>query len=592
MFKTLLVFLTFLVSAHSEAWAVPPGSLLTSWGRAVSPNGVLPEYPRPQFARSAWQSLNGLWAYAVTPVDTARPARWDGQILVPFPAESALSGVKRALNETNRLWYRRSFSVPPVWHGQRMLLNFGAANWDTTVWVNGRQVGQHTGGYDAFSIDVTDALKGRGPQELVVSSWNPSDAGTQPRGKQVRAPQNIWYTPSTGLWQSVWLEPVAPAHLASLKMVPDIDHSELHLTAEMPSGMNGDTVRAVAFAGNVQVAQATGAAGRPLTLHLKSPRLWSPSRPFLYRLKVELTHAGRVTDQVSSYFGMRKISVGPDAHGITRLLLNNRPLFQLGVLDQGFWPDGLYTAPSDAARRSDLQTLKRLGFNMVRKHVKVEPDRWYYWADKLGLLVWQDMPSGDTFSDQGAADITRTDGSAAQFERELTQLIGLHQNHPSVVMWVLFNEGWGQSDTARLTSLVRTLDPTRLVDSASGWNDRGGGDVLDWHRYPGPEAPPLTGNRASVLGEFGGLGLPVAGHTWQDQANWGYRSYTDRSALTDAYLNLIAHLQPLVQRGLSAAVYTQMSDVEIEVNGLLTYDHAVLKMNETKVRAAHVALWK
>ena len=348
----------------------------------------------------------------------------------------------------------------------------------------------------------------------------------------------------------------------------------------------------MAFAGNVQVAQATGAGGQPLTLHLKSPRLWSPAQPFLYSLKVELKRGGRVTDQVSSYFGMRKISVGPDAHGVTRLLLNNRPLFQLGVLDQGFWPDGLYTAPSDAALRSDLVALKRLGFNMVRKHVKVEPDRWYYWADKLGLLVWQDMPSGDEFSEQGAADIARTEGSTAQFERELTQLIRLHQNHPSVVMWVLFNEGWGQSDTARLTALVRKLDPARLVDSASGWNDRGVGDVLDWHRYPGPEAPPAAGKRASVLGEFGGLGLPLAGHTWQDQANWGYRSFSDRSALTAAYLQLIAQLKPLVQRGLSAAVYTQMSDVEVEVNGLLTYDRAVLKMDEGKVRAAHAALWK
>ena len=577
------------LSGDAATWAPKPGPLTTKWGRAVSPGKVLPEYPRPQLVRQKWQNLNGLWSYAVTPVDSPQPRVWDGQILVPFPVESALSGVKRPLDETQRLWYKRAFSVPPGWRGQRVLLHFGAADWDTAVWVGGKLVGTHRGGYDPFTLDVTAALKGSGPQELVVRVWDPSDAGGQPRGKQVRQPREIWYTPSSGLWQTVWIEPVPAHHVVGLKMVPDIDQGELRLMVDAPAG---DTVRAVALDGRAAVGQVSGRAGTPLSLRLKAPRLWSPDHPTLYRLTVELRHAGKPADRVSSYFGMRKISLGKDAKGVTRLLLNNRPLFQLGVLDQGFWPDGLYTAPSDAALRSDLETLKRLGFNMVRKHVKVEPERWYYHADKLGLLVWQDMPSGDETSEQGGPDISRTEGSAANFEAELGRLIESHANHPSIVMWVLFNEGWGQYDTARLTKVVKRLDPSRLVDSASGWNDRHVGDVADLHRYPGPDAPAPEAARAAVLGEFGGLGLPLAGHTWQSEANWGYRSFTDRGALTSAYEGLINDLRPLVARGLSAAVYTQMTDVEIEVNGLLTYDRALLKMNEGRVRAAQRELFR
>ncbi|MFC4454745.1 glycoside hydrolase family 2 protein [Deinococcus sonorensis] len=587
--RVLLSLLGLCLPLAQAKWAAAPAPLVTRWGKAVTPANVLGEYPRPQLVRRQWQNLNGLWSYAFAAVDAPRPQRWAGQILVPFPLESALSGVRRPLDERERLWYRRSFTVPAGWHGQRLMLNFGAADWDTVVWVNGHKVGEHTGGYDAFSFDVTDALSGTGPQELVVSVWDPGDSGGQPRGKQVREPHDIWYTSSSGLWQTVWLEPVPVAHIASLHMTPDIDRGRLVLRVDAPPG---DRIHAVALAGSVVVAEASGPAGAPLTLQLKAPKLWSPSQPYLYRLTVELQHQGRATDRVSSYFGMRKISVGPDAQGRPRLLLNNRPLFQLGVLDQGFWPDGLYTAPSDAALRSDLETLKRLGFNTVRKHVKVEPERWYYWADKLGLLVWQDMPSGDETAEQGGPDISRLDGSATQFQRELTRLVTLHQNHPSIVMWVLFNEGWGQFDTARLTTLLVRLDPTRLVDSASGWNDREVGNVLDWHRYPGPEAPPATSGRAAVLGEFGGLGLPLPGHTWQAQANWGYRTYSDRAALTGAYTGLITRLEPLVRQGLSAAIYTQTTDVEIEVNGLLTYDRALLKMNERQVRAAHDRLFK
>jgi len=583
-----LVLLT-LPTAGAK-WVAAPAPLMTRWGAAVSPSTVQQsEYPRPQFVRAQWQNLNGLWSYAITPMDAPRPTTWNGKILVPFPMESALSGVKKPLGETQQLWYRRTFTVPPHWHGQRLILHFGAVDWKAQVWVNGQSVGTHFGGYDAFSLDITAALKATGPQELTLSVWDPSDAGGQPRGKQVGDPHEIWYTASSGLWQTVWLEPVPVRAIESLKIVPDIDRNEVRLNV---AATPGEHLRAVALDGSVAVAEASGLAGQPLTLHLKHPKLWSPDQPFLYRLKVELRRGDQVVDQVSSYFGMRKISLGQDARGVTRILLNNRPLFQLGVLDQGFWPDGLYTAPSDAALRSDLMVLKRLGFNLVRKHVKVEPERWYYWADKLGLLVWQDMPSGDATADQGSGDVARTDGSASEFEQELTRMIKTHQNHPSVVMWVLFNEGWGQYDTARLTQRVRHLDPTRLVDSASGWNDRGVGDVIDWHRYPGPDAPDPTRTRAAVLGEFGGLGLPLAGHTWQDQANWGYRTFPDADTLTKAYEERVAALAPLIQRGLSAAVYTQMTDVEIEVNGLLTYDRAVLKMNEGRVRAAHATLFK
>ncbi|HEV2207467.1 MAG TPA: glycoside hydrolase family 2 TIM barrel-domain containing protein [Verrucomicrobiae bacterium] len=569
-------------------WAPAKGPLQTRWAKDVSPSNAHPEYPRPQFERSEWLNLNGLWDFAIAPMDALQPADFGSKILVPFPVESALSGVMKPVSDNERLWYRRTFELPRRWLSRRVLLNFGAVDFEATVWVNGRKVGQHRGGYDGFSFDITEALQPRGPNELVVSVIDPTDAGTQPRGKQVRHPNGIWYTSTSGIWQTVWLEPVSAAHFTALNIVPNVDDSSVSVQPMTTALLGGFEVELSVRDGGHRVATVLAQPGRATALAIKDAKLWSPEDPHLYQVVASLKLGNRRVDRVESYFGMRKISLGKDEHGFTRLLLNNRPYFQFGPLDQGFWPDGIYTAPTDAALRFDIEMTKKLGFNLARKHVKVEPDRWYYWCDKLGLLVWQDMPSGDRFIGDRDSDITRSPESASEFEQELTALVDGRRNHPCIVMWVPYNEGWGQWNTAHVVDLIKNLDPSRLVDDASGWADRGVGDVNDMHRYPGPGAPQPEEKRAIVLGEFGGLGLPVSGHTWQAEKNWGYRSFTNSAALTSAYLDLVNKLSPLIdEKGLSAAVYTQTTDVEVEVNGLMTYDRELVKMDWQKIAAAN-----
>ena len=573
--------------AAVDSWQPAQGPLKTRWAKDVSPANAHPEYPRPQMVRSEWLNLNGLWDFAITSKDATR-ATFGTQILVPFPVESALSGVMRPVSENERIWYRRSFEVPGKWRGRRLLLHFGAVDFEATVWVNGKEIGQHRGGYDAFSFDITDAVNLSGNNELIVTAWDPTDAGTQPRGKQVRKPNGIWYTPTSGIWQTVWLEPVNAAYITGLEITPDVDNSAVTIHPSTPPMLGVCMVEVTIRDGGKVVYTASVTAGGRITMPVKNARLWSPEDPHLYSVVVNLKLGNRSVDKVESYFGMRKISLGKDEKGFTRLLLNNKPYFQFGPLDQGFWPDGLYTAPTDEALRYDIEMTKKLGFNLARKHVKIEPERWYYWCDKLGLLVWQDMPSGDKYIGGKDPDITRSPESAKEFEQELTALVQGRGNHPCIVMWVPYNEGWGQWDTARVVEMIKKLDPTRLVDNASGWTDRGVGDVNDMHKYPGPGSPEPEANRAVVLGEFGGLGLPVRGHTWQSEKNWGYRSFTDAGALTTAYVDLVAKLFPLIEeKGLSAAVYTQTTDVEIEVNGLMTYDRELVKMDLSKVAAAN-----
>lgn len=560
---------------------------MTRWAAQVRPDNVWPEYPRPTMVRPAWQNLNGLWDYAIRPRQEDRPQQWDGKILVPFCVESALSGVGKPVGPGQRLWYRRTFDLPQDWTGGRVLLHFGAVDWEASVWLNGKLLGTHRGGYDAFHFDITDALAKQGPQELLLAVWDPTDTGTQPRGKQVLRPGGIWYTAVTGIWQTVWLEHVPASYIAALRNTPNVDASTLTVEAEVVGVHPGDRLRAIAFDGDKQVAQAEADAGQPLVLKIPQPKLWSPDSPFLYDLQLMLLRQGQPVDQVRSYFGMRSIRIGKDENGLVRILLNGKFLFQIGTLDQGWWPDGLYTAPTDEALRYDLEMLKRLGMNMLRKHVKVEPERLYYWCDRLGLLVWQDMPNGDRGIGHKAPDIQRSPESAEQFTKELQALVRGRYNHPSIIMWVPYNEGWGQWNTQQVCQWIKQWDPTRLVNNASGWADRGVGDVHDIHSYPGPAMPQPEPNRAIVLGEFGGLGLPLPGHLWQEKGAWGYRSFRNQQELTIAYLGLIEKLQPLVHAGLSAAVYTQTSDVEIEVNGLMTYDRAVLKMDERVLREAH-----
>jgi hypothetical protein len=567
-----------LPEARQEQPSAPrPPRLLTRWAADVRPDRVLPDYPRPQMRRERWQNLNGSWEYAVTSREAARPEAYQGRILAPFAVESVLSGVQRAVTPDQHLWYRRTFEVARPPEGQRVLLHFGAVDWEAVVWVNGRQVGDHRGGYDPFTFDISHAIEATGPQELVVRVWDPTDRGPQPRGKQVLNPRSIWYTAVTGIWQTVWTETVPSAYVSALRIDPDIDAGLIRVRVTGAGTGGTVTARVEALDGSTPVGSATGPLNTPIEVRIPKPRLWSPDSPFLYDLTVRLSTG----DSVASYFGMRKISVGRDANGINRLFLNGAPLFQFGQLDQGWWPDGLYTAPTGEALRFDVEAQKKMGFNTIRKHVKIEPARWYYECDRLGMLVWQDMPSGDNNTPDGVTG----------FSRELAAMVTALRNHPSIVMWVPFNEGWGQHDTGKHVGWLMKEDPTRLVNNASGWTDQAVGHVVDLHAYPGPAGPALDNTRAVVIGEYGGLGLPIEAHTWLPKGNWGYRSYTSTDALGAAYRDLLAQLQLQIAHGAAAAIYTQTTDVEIEVNGLMTYDRALTKLPVEDLAKWHAPLY-
>lgn len=568
----------------SANWQPVPGHIMTPWAKNVNPRNPLPEYPRPQLVRADWVSLNGLWDYAIQPLDWPQPDKFAGKILVPFPVESALSGVKIPVWRDERLWYRRTFKAPRIATGKRLLLHFGAVDWEAKVFLNGKAVGEHRGGYDAFTLDITDAVKPGAENELVVAVFDATGGG-QANGKQnynkFNKPGGIAYTACSGIWQTVWMETVAAAHIKALKLIPDVDAGCLHATVSIGGAASAAKVEIIARDGRKEVARITGQTGEELQLPIPNARLWTPDDPFLYDLEVRMGD-----DVVASYFGLRKIALGSDENGFTTMLLNGKAVFQSGPLDQGFWPDGIYTAPTDEALRWDIAEMKRLGFNMVRKHIKIEPARWFYWCDKLGLLVWQDMPSGGG-AKGGGRDLEGVPSEfAPQFETELQRMIEQHWSHPSIIMWVVFNEGWGQYDTARLTARVKGLDPSRLVNSASGWIDRKAGDVSDEHSYPGPGCPEPETARAAVLGEFGGLGLPVPDHSWAATA-WSYRGVTSERTLTRQYVELWRQVWLLRNKGLCAAVYTQLTDVETEANGLFSYDRKRLKVDAKQVAAAH-----
>ncbi len=563
---------------NTRPWAMKTAPLMTRWAADVDPANVLPEYPRPQMARAEWLNVNGIWqfmpGYPGDPVPAGRNLQ--GKILVPFPLESAISGV---MEHHERVWYRRTFEVPASWSGKNVILHFGAVDWESEVFINGVPAGTHRGGYDGFEYDITTYLHD-GSNEILVRVYDPSDRGYQPRGKQALYPGGTFYSTVTGIWQTVWLEPVPGTRIAGLKLVPDVDNEQLNVTTIITGPDAGiAVVEATARNGSsstVIVGTGSGSANVSFTVPVPAPTPWTPASPFLYDLDIAVSIEGQPVDTITSYFGMRKIAVGT-RDGQQKMLLNDDFTFQIGPLDQGYWPDGLYTAPTDEALKWDVETMKALGFNMARKHVKVEPDRWYYWCDKLGLLVWQDMPSGHNYGEDGQAT----------FEHELHRIMEDRWNHPSIVTWVVFNEAWGQFDTERITRGVKALDASRLVSCTSGWTDFEVGDVRDLHQYPYPTCPTST-TRAVVNGEFGGIGRIIDGHVWSD-VSWAYIGADNTTQYNDLYAALLTQIKYLADHaGMSAAVYTQLSDIESEQNGVVTYDRKVFKGDVASIRAANL----
>jgi hypothetical protein len=587
--RTALAVFCCIAAGNAGAWQMKQAPLMTQWAALVDTNNPLPEYPRPQLVRTDWLNLNGIWQFQPGATNDPVPAgqTLTGQILVPYPMESAISGVMQ-YHEFS--WYRRTFTVPPAWSGRRIILHLDAVDWQATVYVNGQKVGTHKGGYDPISYDITPYLNG-GSNELIVQVYNPVDNGGQPRGKQTLYPGGIMYTSSTGIWQPVWLEPVDASGVSDLKIVPDVDASLLRLTVNTYA-TNGVTVVATVSSNGVAVNSAAGNPQTELDIPVPNANLWSPENPFLYDLQISVIHNGVTNDSVTSYFGMRKISISV-VNGVPKIFLNNQACFEMGPLDQGFWPDGLYTAPTDAALKYDLQMEKELGFNTVRKHIKVERQRWYYWADKLGLMVWQDMPSCNSYT----GNPTPPPVDPLQFIVELSAMVTNHWNSPAIIMWDIFNESQGQTgsgatgqtNTAYLVQMVKTLDPSRLVNQASGGSYFGVGDVLDSHSYPDP-GDPVSATQAPVDGEFGGVAWHVAGHLWNPaQAGNGYlpaSSIDNISTLYDGYINEAVNFKSAAKGGLNAAIYTQITDVENECNGLMTYDR-LLKPDPNRIKISN-----
>ena len=578
------------VLSIAQNWKPAGDKIKTAWAEKIDPNNPLPEYPRPQLVRDQWQNLNGSWDYAILPKGSNEPSAFDGKILVPYAIESSLSGVQKMVGDKNELWYHRTFNVPAAWKNKAVVLHFGAVDWKADIWINDIKVGGHQGGYAPFSLDITPFLAKDKQQKLVVKVWDPTDQGFQPRGKQVNLPKGIWYTPVTGIWQTVWLEPVEASHVSALKTVPNIDGGNVAVMASTVSTSANDIIEVKVMENGKLIGMGKAVVGQEVTVAVPNAKLWSPESPFLYDMEVSILHNGIATDKLKSYFGMRKISTKADANGIHRMQLNNKDYFQFGPLDQGWWPDGLYTAATDEALLYDIKKTKDLGFNMIRKHVKVEPARWYYHCDREGILVWQDMPSGDanpkwqTRNYFNGLELQRSQQSEQNFIQEWKEIMDLTYSNPSVVVLVPFNEAWGQFKTPEIVEMTKNYNPSRLVNPASGGNHYDVGDMIDIHNYPEPVMGLFDSKRVNVLGEYGGIGLVKDNHVWENNRNWGYVQYKTSEEATKAYVSFAEKLKKLIPFGYAAAVYTQTTDVEIEINGLMTYDRKMIKLDEAAVR--------
>lgn len=589
--KLLLIFACLVNICVYSQWSPIKGRIQTEWAKDISINNVFPEYPRPIMERSEWMNLNGLWDYSIIDKGSHLPESYDGDILVPFAVESSLSGVGKSVGYKKELVYHRSFKLDSKWKGKNILLHFGAVDWKTDVWVNGIRVGSHIGGFTPFTFDITEALNIKGNNSIVVKVWDPTDKGYQPRGKQVSEPKGIWYTPVTGIWQTVWLEPVNSTYISDLRITPDIDSNILNVKAVTKGLDTGSLVSVRVFDCGKLVAEGSSINGGDVQVEMpENAKLWSPDSPFLYDINICLKKRGEVVDEAESYAAMRKFSSKRDNDGIVRLELNNKPLFQFGLLDQGWWPDGLYTAPTDEALVYDIKKTKDFGYNMIRKHIKVEPARWYSYCDKLGIIVWQDMPSGDRNPEWqnrkyfDGTEIKRSVESETSYRKEWKEIMDCLYSYPCIGTWVPFNEAWGQFKTPEIVEWTKQYDPSRLVNPASGGNHYACGDMLDLHNYPAPEMYLYDAQRANVLGEYGGIGWGIPGHTWETDRNWGYVRFNSSKEVTDEYVKYAEKLYELISRGFSGAVYTQTTDVEIEVNGLITYDRKIIKVDEKRIR--------
>jgi beta-galactosidase/beta-glucuronidase len=597
----IILVLQFISMAALAQWKPAGDNLKSKWTKDVNVNNVLSDYPRPLMVRDQWKNLNGLWKYTITPKSELKvPEKFDGDILVPFPVESSLSGVQRYLQPDQLLWYCTEFDVPSGWKNRNVILHFGAIDWQSTIWINNIKIGEHTGGYTPFRFDITPFLTDRGKQKLVVKVYDPTwdkdktvIDGYQSRGKQTLHPSGCWYTAQSGIWQTVWLEPVNKNHIHDVKISTDIDRSMLYLELETTGSATEDWFEVIVMDKGKQITVGKAVADSKLEVYIPDSRLWSPESPFLYNLKIKLHSNDQIADNVDSYFAMRKISISKGDREPSRIQLNNKDYFNFGLLDQGWWPDGLYTAPTDEALKADILMTKELGFNTIRKHWKIEPARWYYHCDNIGLLVWQDFPGSDQDApSDGAKEMERSPESERIFFLELTQMLNYLYSYPSVVCWVIFNERSGQFKTREVVDYVRNMDQMRLIDAASGGNHFPTGDMIDYHFYPEPKLyiHDQSSGRATVQGEFGGVGLIIDDHKWQSDKGWGYGLCKTPGEVSDVYVGYGEELLRLIKLGLSAAIYTQTTDVETECNGLITYDREIMKVDKDRVREINLRI--
>ena len=578
-------------------WSPAGDKIKTKWGKELDPKNVWPEYPRPQLERKDWLNLNGPWSYSIREPDYLKPEKHDGKILIPFSLESSLSGVMKSLTDKQVIWYEKEFEFPEEWNGKKILLHFGAVDWKCTLYVNEAKIGEHSGGYSPFYFDITNRIK-EGINKIVLQVYDPTNRGEQPIGKQTLSPGSIWYTPISGIWQTVWLEPVNENYITKLEINNDYDNKEIKITFKLNSEEKLPLDVKLEFNEN-EIQTIQGNSNEEITIKISDEDFhpWSPSEPNLYNIKAELlSKEGKVIDSLVSYTTIRKIEQRKDLSGNFRIFLNNKPLFNMGTLDQGFWPDGLYTPPSEEAMIYDIQKLKDLGFNTIRKHIKVEPWRYYYQCDKIGMMLWQDMPSGDLGGNKwepdvlnGGTDVERSQESKNTYYKEWEEIIDHLKFFQCIIIWVPFNEAWGQFETEKTVEFTKEKDPLRLINAASGGNHRVCGNIIDLHSYPGPRQAFKEDSLINVLGEYGGLGLNIEGHTWNED-NWGYAVFKTKEEVTERYEQYIDELIRLIESGFSAAIYTQTTDVESEINGLITYDREEVKIIEERIKAANEKL--